>query len=216
MNRAVVVLDETGSMSGQEERVVTSMNEYVAGLPEDAMVTVFKFDSEHWTEFFDGEKKRWKPMVESDYSPGAMTPLYDAIGKAVKHAEGNAKDGDKVLLMIDTDGYENASKEFEHAQIVKMVDKYKGKGWQFLFMSSGIDQKQADAVGAVGTAMGMTNFSADHDSRVANYTVASTATASYFTGPGGAGAVPKSDKTVVKRNPFFKAADGKTTASSGR
>ena len=49
MNHAIVTLDETGSMSGQEHRVVTSLNEYVEQLPKKTRLTVFKFDSRRWT-----------------------------------------------------------------------------------------------------------------------------------------------------------------------
>ena len=35
-----------------------------------------------------------------------MTPLYDAIAKSIAHAESVASNGDKVMVMIDTDGYE--------------------------------------------------------------------------------------------------------------
>ena len=184
MNRAVVVLDETGSMSGQETRVVTSLNEYVATLPKKTQITVFKFDSEHWTEFFSDKKKNWNAMTEGDYTPAAATPLYDAIGKAIRHAESESEDGDKVLLMIDTDGMENASQEFNQKQINSMVDKCKGKGWKFLFMSSGIDQKEADRVGTIGNSMGMVVNSVPYEGRVANYVTASVQTDVYFNGDG--------------------------------
>ena len=111
MNYAAICIDETGSMSGQEGRVVTSLNEYVNGLPDDVHLTVFTFDSERWATFYDGHKRSWKVMMPADYSPGAMTPLYDAIGRVLRHAETLAGDGDRVMTMVDTDGYENASTE---------------------------------------------------------------------------------------------------------
>ena len=45
-NYAVVVLDATGSMANQEDRVVSSMNEYAKTLSEDTHLTVFMFASE--------------------------------------------------------------------------------------------------------------------------------------------------------------------------
>ncbi len=67
MKHAIVTLDETGSMSGQEHRVVTSLNEYVKKLPKKTRLTVFKFDSARWTKSFCGPVKKWKPMREKDY-----------------------------------------------------------------------------------------------------------------------------------------------------
>ena len=179
-NRAVVVLDETGSMGGQEDRVVGSMNEYVATLPDDVRLTVFKFDSHHYTQFFKGQKPDWKRMTVADYNPGAATPLYDAVGKALAYADTKAKKGDKVLIMIDTDGHENASKEHTFASIKAMVDKRKAEGWEFLFMANAMTEDQAKHIGNVGGAMGMSVNSAAYSNRSASYGVAASQTAVYF------------------------------------
>lgn len=183
MKHAIVVLDETGSMSGQEDRVVTSMNEYVAKLPKKAMLTVFKFDSERWTTFFSGKVKEWKKMVMSDYSPGAMTPLYDAIGKAITHGKFTSKKGDKVMLMVDTDGYENASTEYTHEKITTMIEKAKDRGWEVLFMANGLTEQAAARVATVGHKLGVTKtFAASHVLRSSSYGAAAGATQSYFDG----------------------------------
>lgn len=180
MNYAVICIDETGSMAGQEERVVTSMNEYVNSLPDDAHVTVFKFDSNHWTKFYDDYKTAWQKMEPANYSPGAMTPLYDAIGKTVRHAESLASDGDKVLVMVDTDGHENASKEHTVDSVNAVVDAKKTAGWEFLFMAGGINEAQAQQVGAIGQALGMTTNMASHARRSQNFQAARGQTHSYF------------------------------------
>lgn len=183
MNHAIVTLDETGSMSGQEQRVVTSLNEYVEQLPKKTRLTVFKFDSERRTKFFCGPVKKWKPMKEKDYRPGAMTPLYDAIAKSIAHAESAASNGDKVMVMIDTDGYENASFEHTHESCLALVSQKKKAGWEFLFMSAGVDQKQADTFGAAGRSLGMRANTASYAKRSLNYSRASVQTRTYFRGP---------------------------------
>ncbi len=180
MNYAAICLDETGSMSGQEERVVTSLNEYVHQLPDDVHVTVFTFDSERWTKFYDDDKKSWEGMTTADYSPGAMTPLYDAVGKVLRHAETLAGDGDRVMIMVDTDGYENASTEHTAASIKAAVETKKRAGWEFLFMASGIDEPRAAQVGATGRALGMTVDAAPYRLRSENYLVAARRTRSFF------------------------------------
>ncbi len=121
MNHAVVTLDETGSMRGQEERVVSALNQYVNALPKDTDLTVFKFDSKRWVTQFAGIAKDWKPLTLKDYRPGASTPLYDAIAWTIHHAESLASDGDKVVVVIDTDGRENSSREFDHAACQRMI-----------------------------------------------------------------------------------------------
>lgn len=179
-NIALLCLDETGSMSGQEHRVVTSSNEYVNRLPEDCRICVFTFDSERWSTFYDGYKANWGPMQASDYHPGAATPLYDAIAKTILHAQVLAVEGDKVMVMIDTDGFENASMEHTHESINALVSQKKDAGWEFRFMANGIDEGQAHQVGEVGRNLGMSVSASTHDARLASYQDAAAATNAYF------------------------------------
>ena len=97
MNYAIVCLDETGSMRGQEQRVTSSLNEYVNGLPEYTRLTVFKFDSERWTTYFDDYKRNWIHMPTEHYNPGSMTPLFDSIAKSINHAADVTDKDDKVF-----------------------------------------------------------------------------------------------------------------------
>ena len=181
-NYAAICLDETGSMTGQEERVVTSLNEYVRSLPDDIHVTVFKFDSARWTTLYDDSKSNWTDREVDDYQPGSMTPLYDAIYKTIKHAESLAQDGDKVLVMIDTDGIENASKEYTREGVRSLVEQKKSSGWEFLFMAAGLDEAEAARVGSSGQDLGMTTQSASYSLRSANYMAASAHSTDYFNG----------------------------------
>lgn len=177
---AVVLLDETGSMTGQEERVCKSMNEYAASLPKKTRLAVFKFDSEHFTKFFSGRAKKWPGMREKDYTPGAMTPLYDTISRAVAYAKRKSSRGDRVMVMIDTDGMENASTDFNLARVSKLIKKCKKRGWEFLFMSSGLDAASAVAVGVTGKAMSVNTMSASYGARGVAYTHAANLTNSYL------------------------------------
>ena len=179
-NYAAICLDETGSMSGQEERVITSLNEYVQSLPDDIHVTVFKFDSERWDTLYDDSKSNWADRTVVDYNPGAMTPLFDAIYKTIKHGESLAQEGDKVLIMIDTDGMENASKEYTRDTVRALVDKKKSAGWEFLFMAAGLDEAQAFLTGSTGRDLGMVTNTASYGARSVNYMAASAHSADYF------------------------------------
>ena len=183
-NYAVVTLDATGSMTGQEERVVSSMNEYVeelkAELKEDFHISVFMFDSSRWITFYEGNAPSWRKMQLEDYRTGAMTPLYDAIAKTIAHADTLASDGDRVMVMIDTDGYENSSREHTQASIKALVDQKKAAGWAFQFMASGIDIKQADSVGDTGDRIGMPVQRASHRSRGRSYDRSREQTREYF------------------------------------
>ena len=179
-NYAVVVLDATGSMSGQEERVITSANEYVTGLPESTHLTLFMFDSERWITFFNGDTASWKKMKMRDYETGSTTPLFDAIGKAIGHADRLVSDGDRVMMMVDTDGYENASHEHTQESIKALVEARKKAGWAFMFMSAGLDRADAETIAYQGASLGMPRLGAVRTSRRANFSRARDRTRGYF------------------------------------
>ena len=47
---------------------------------------------------------------------------------------------DKVMVVITTDGLENASREYTHEKIKAMVERQKEKyGWEFIFLGANID-----------------------------------------------------------------------------
>ena len=197
-NHAIAILDASGSMSGQEERVVTSMNEYVNGLPKKTRLSVFLFDSERWHEHFSGKVKNWTPMTTEHYRAGAMTPLFDSIAKGIEFVGGNAGKGDKVMVMIDTDGYENQSSDYDHDKIKALIDKKKGKGWEFLFMANGIDEATATKVGGTGKSLGIRTMATSYAGRSKAYGFASSLTSEYFDGKTGDDTDAKPKKGKIK------------------
>lgn len=75
--------------------------------------------------------------------PRASTPLLDAIGRGINDLEsslsklGEADRPARVLMVVVTDGQENASREFRKEQIEKMIkEKTEKDGWQFVFLSA--------------------------------------------------------------------------------
>lgn len=222
MNYVSIVLDESGSMAGQCTRVVGGINEYInklkADIGGDCHVTLNLFDSEHWREHFSGPLADFKPMVEADYRPGAMTPLYDAVGRSIKALEAKATPADKCIVVVDTDGQENHSKEQTQASIKAKVKEMESKGWAFVFMATGLDVQSAQHVGAQAASMNFTaanTRSFDHGSRQHAYANLATASVSLFAGTTSAaniygdqpawnpshGIQAKDDKS----EPFFKA-----------
>ena len=187
-NVAVVVLDMTGSMGGQEDRVVSSMNEYVQALPKTCDLTVFLFNSGTWDQMYSGKVSKWTPMEKSRYVPHSTTPLYDSIAKAIKYAEGQVSEGDKVMIMIDTDGQENASTDFNHLKggqeaIKKMVKECEDKGWAFKFMANGIDTQAAHSVSMISANLGIRDAtSTTYAGRTMAYASAGRSTRMYFAG----------------------------------
>lgn len=184
-NRVIILLDETGSMAGQEVRVVSGINEFMRSsrVDPETRVTLYLFDSERWRTYFDAPKREWIEMPVGAYRPGAMTPLYDSIARAVRQSE--ARPGDRVLVVIDTDGLENASKELTRLDQVKnLIERKKADGWEFIFFGTGIDRAASNNIGLQGQSLGVKTASFVHDSRSVAYTTLSDTTAAYFAGEG--------------------------------
>ena len=139
-----ILLDETGSMAGQETRVTTGINEYINKLRSElneasCSVALNLFDSERWREYYRGSLRDFPLMATTDYAPGAMTPLYDAIAKTISAAEADAGDA-KVLVIIDTDGLENASQEVARDTIFERIKAKEKAGWTFVFLGAEMDE----------------------------------------------------------------------------
>lgn len=113
------------------------------------------------------------------------------------------------MVMIDTDGYENASREHNQESCLALVSRKKKVGWEFLFMSAGVDQKRADSFGAAGRALGMRVNTAPYNRRSLNYARASFQTRTYFREPDQDR--PKRKKKVEEVSPFFSTSETRTT-----
>jgi Mg-chelatase subunit ChlD len=162
------VLDETGSMSSVHEQTVSGFNEYIQTLKDadnadDVRFTLLRFNSESMHEQYKGVKLS-KIEGLSDYRPRAVTPLYDAIGRTIKSLE-KTLNGKKrnALVVIQTDGQENDSKEYDREQIFKMIKEKTDKGWTFVFL--GADQDAYEAGSRIGVLVSNTLSYAGVDTR---------------------------------------------------
>lgn len=146
------VVDESGSMSDCWKETISGFNAFVVDLQAklmdaEAYISVLTFDTgpgDHVRILQNGADLKGGLLLKTDnYTPRGGTPLYDAVGKAIKLtdeivAKRNAK---AVTVMIQTDGHENSSQEFKHPIIKQMIEDRQKDGWLFIFM--GADLKDA-------------------------------------------------------------------------
>ena len=146
----VFILDKSGSMQGQEENTISSFNEYLEKEKKNKYttnITTVLF-SDTYSILHDREDvKKVKKLTEKDYFVGGCTALYDALGNTIHSME--QKDTDKVLFIIITDGYENASKEYKNEDIKKLIKKH--KDYEFIYIGADIDSYSA------GSSIGICN-----------------------------------------------------------
>lgn len=139
----VVVLDRSGSMrsiAADMEGGFKTFVEEQKKLPGECVMSLYRFDNQHEIGF---ENKPIDQVKSLDLVPGSTTALLDGLGIAITRVgtrlakmPEDRRPGAVVVLVI-TDGMENASKEYKRDQILSMVkeqtDKY---NWQFVYLGS--------------------------------------------------------------------------------
>jgi len=156
-----VVLDRSGSMADIASDIVGGFNQYLRDQqqrPGPARMTLVQFDGQDPFEVLvDGRDiQDVAPLTAEAYQPRANTPLLDAVGRMILRVDNDigarARQGlpaeDQVVVII-TDGLENASREFTREKVLAMTEERRQAGWAFVFL--GADQ---DAF-AEGTRVGV-------------------------------------------------------------
>ena len=139
-----MLVDESFSMNHNQEAVVSGVAEFVDTFQNQTGTIRF------WLGFFDdypGEPKvriisdgqkigKIKKTVASGYAPRGNTPLNDAVAHTIKAMDSRVEKGDKVLVVILTDGLENAS-EMSTQECKRLIAKYEKKEeWAFLYLGA--------------------------------------------------------------------------------
>lgn len=148
-----MVLDRSGSMSSCKAATIEAVNSYFAKSRKEAEGAGFEmliFDSEAIDTIRDCEMKDVADLTSEDFVPRASTPLYDAIGRAIDKLDVKLKadKSEKGVLVIVTDGMENASRKHTHSTISELITARQAAGWLVLFLGAGLDAaKQAITMG---------------------------------------------------------------------
>lgn len=151
---AYILLDRTGSMQSIWNEALGSVNAYVKALAVgDAYATLAVFDAHEGLQFdvlrAGVPVQTWQEVTDADATPRGMTPLFDAIGRIIALAEKDAPE--KAVIVIMTDGAENASREMKKDDVKAALDRVAKKGWQTVFLGAEFAKfDDADAVGVAG------------------------------------------------------------------
>jgi uncharacterized protein YegL len=151
------VLDKSGSMQAVEEAVVAGYNDYLRELRDQGGETRFSlttFDT-RFEHVCVGEKLAMVAELDHrSYHPGGMTALYDAIAHTVvqtdRRLQSDGRDGEKVLVVVMTDGLENSSTDYDAHAIAELVRSYDQRpNWTFVYLGAGHDTIHATQQAAV-------------------------------------------------------------------
>jgi len=96
-----------------------------------------------------------KEFTHEDYVPSGTTALYDAIGSTIQ----KYRNEDNVVLVIATDGGENASKKYSLPEIVRMIAEQRNhRNWNVVYLSEDISTfEQGNKCGIINGAKGSFN-----------------------------------------------------------
>lgn len=145
----IYILDRSGSMGGLESDTIggfNSMMEQQKKTGEKAVVSTVLFDDVCEVIHDRVPIEKIEKMTDKQYYVRGCTALLDAVGGAIHHI-GNvhkyAREEDrpeKTIVVITTDGMENASCKYSRDKIEKMVKRQQKKyGWEFIFIGANID-----------------------------------------------------------------------------
>lgn len=156
----LIILDESGSMQSIYQPALTGVNETLQTIREAQrehedqkhFVSLLAFDSRHYNLIYcNTPADNASDIKQEQYRPCGGTPLYDAMGKSINQLRRIVTADDVVLVTVITDGYENASREYNGKAIKALVEEMKGKGWVFTYIGANQD------VEAVAASMSIDN-----------------------------------------------------------
>lgn len=154
-----LLLDRTGSMQIRWGEAINAINVYVdelrKAMGEDLLtdadrITLAVFD--RWSSGTQFDVLRdaiplhnWTPLSTSEVTPRGDTPLLDAVVRMAAIVE--RRKAQRSIMVVMTDGEENASHEVTKAQAKAALDGLQAKDWQVVFLGANFDAFHQEAGG---------------------------------------------------------------------
>ena len=153
LTELVFILDKSGSMGGMEADTIGGYNNLLSKqntVLGQCVITTVLFDQGTTLLHDRINLQAVAPLSDRDYHVGGSTALLDAvgltidkIGNAIKHTD-EAYRPEKVMVVIITDGEENASRLYGLGKVRAMIQHQISKyGWEFIFLGANIDAIKA-------------------------------------------------------------------------
>ncbi|MBR3346349.1 MAG: hypothetical protein IKG37_04655 [Solobacterium sp.] len=148
LTEIIFILDRSGSMGGLESDTIGGYNSFLERQKGSGKALISTVLFSNYSEVIHDRVPidQVSPLTEQEYCVGGCTALLDAIGDAIHHI-GNvhkyARKEDvpeKTIVVITTDGMENASRRYGYSKVKQLVERQqKTYGWEFLFLGANMD-----------------------------------------------------------------------------
>ncbi|MHC1721560.1 MAG: hypothetical protein AB9844_12940 [Clostridiaceae bacterium] len=178
LTELVFILDRSGSMCGLETDTIGGYNSLLKkqkGETGEALITTVLFDDRYEVLHYREDMRKVDLMTDHEYYVRGCTALLDATGRTISKI-GNTlaripenERPSKVLFVIITDGFENASTEYTYNHVKKMIERQKSKySWEFIFLGANIDAIDTAAKFGINKDRA-SNYCADKQGIALNY-----------------------------------------------
>ena len=159
LTKLVFILDCSGSMYSLANDTIGGFNSLIdeqRGKEGECEVTTILFESTIHKLYENVPIKEVSEMTTANYRTGGCTAMLDAVGQTIDEvgqelaARSEEDRPGKVIFVITTDGYENASQEYTQSMVKERIEHQQSKyNWVFMFLGANIDAEQ------VGTSYGI-------------------------------------------------------------
>lgn len=154
----ICILDRSGSMSNLATDTIGGYNSFIEQQRQKsgtAQVTTVLFDDQYEKISDAVDLQNVPELTSAEYFARGTTALLDAVGRTITETLANMERDKicpskrRVLVLIMTDGYENASREFSKSKVKSLVEATtKQYDWNYVFIGANIDS--AAEAGGIG------------------------------------------------------------------
>jgi uncharacterized protein with von Willebrand factor type A (vWA) domain len=146
ITQIIAIIDKSGSMHSLTEDTIGGFNMFLdrqIALEGEASITTVLFNDTRDVLTRDASLTTSR-LTKDNYSASGSTALYDAIGQTLIQTMQEqlirTKRPDQTIVVILTDGAENASTEYSSELVTKLIDQSKVQlGWSFLYLGANVD-----------------------------------------------------------------------------
>ena len=143
-----LILDESGSMADVRKETLKALNEQIEHcqnltkkhIEQPLLLSLSLFNTVVRKVNSNKQPQRVSALKKSEYTPDGFTALLDAVGMSIADVEHELGPNDDVVMVILTDGMENASQNYTYKQISKQITRLKAtERLTFSFLGADID-----------------------------------------------------------------------------
>ena len=139
-----LVLDRSGSMASCKEITIDSINSFLDDQKKNnisGVLTISLIDNRSIDIPIKHSPVTKLEKLNYDFlQPRGSTPLLDAIGLAISELDNDCiQENEKKVLVIVTDGMENASREYDSKAIKSLIEEKTEQGWLIIYLGADHD-----------------------------------------------------------------------------